>query len=195
MRALLCWSRLCCVLRRGRICSRRSSLTTRATTNGHSRTTASWPSSVSPWPSTTSPSCTQGTGRAPERNQRLRLGKPGGRERRGTWQVPDRRAAFPGSRPAREKIAEDIRTVQPRALDARLMPKVEDDADARTSCRMLKVADSTYPPDAERTAYRVMCSSNWSSCRTAAPAILAFCTRCRRDIRTCRAYHGLAPAI
>ena len=53
--------------------------------------------------------------------------------------------------PGSEKIAEDIRAPFSRAaLDARLMPKVEDDADARTSCRMLKVADSTYPPDAER---------------------------------------------
>jgi len=53
--------------------------------------------------------------------------------------------------PGSEKIAEDIRAPFSRAaLDARLMPKVEEDADARTSCRVLKVADLTYPPDAER---------------------------------------------
>jgi len=53
--------------------------------------------------------------------------------------------------PGSEKIAEDIRAPFSRAaLDARLMPKVEEDADARLSCRVLKVADLTYPPDAER---------------------------------------------
>ena len=53
--------------------------------------------------------------------------------------------------PGSEKIAEDIRAPFSRAaLDARLMPKVEEDADARASCRVLKVADLIYPPDAER---------------------------------------------
>jgi TonB family protein len=53
--------------------------------------------------------------------------------------------------PGSEKIAEDIRAPFSRAaLDARLMPKVEDDKDAWTSCRTLKVADLAYPPGAER---------------------------------------------
>jgi TonB family protein len=56
-----------------------------------------------------------------------------------------------GLAPGSEKIAEDIRAPFSRAaLDARLMPKVEEDADARANCRVLKVADLTYPPDAER---------------------------------------------
>jgi TonB family protein len=53
--------------------------------------------------------------------------------------------------PGSEKIADDIRAPFSRAvLDARLMPKVGDDQEARTSCRTLKVANSAYPPDAER---------------------------------------------
>jgi TonB family protein len=57
----------------------------------------------------------------------------------------------PGLAPGSEKIAEDIRAPFSRAaLDARLMPKMAEDADARTSCRVLKVADLTYPPEAER---------------------------------------------
>jgi|GEM_PF-2285226 len=57
----------------------------------------------------------------------------------------------PGLAPGSEKIAEDIRAPFSRAaLEARLMPKVEEDADARTSCRVLKAADLVYPPDAER---------------------------------------------
>ena len=53
--------------------------------------------------------------------------------------------------PGSEKIAEDIRAPFSRAaLDARLMPKVEDDEDSRKGCRVSKVADLAYPPDAER---------------------------------------------
>jgi TonB family protein len=53
--------------------------------------------------------------------------------------------------PGSEKIAEDIRAPFSRAaLDGRLMPKVEDDEDSRKGCRVSKVADLVYPPDAER---------------------------------------------
>jgi len=52
--------------------------------------------------------------------------------------------------PGSEKIAEDIRAPFSRAaLDARLMPKVEDDQDSRTGCHLLK-ADSDYPLEARR---------------------------------------------
>jgi len=61
----------------------------------------------------------------------------------------------PGLAPGSEKIAEDIRAPFSRAaLDARLMPKVEDDKDARTSCRALKHFDLAYLRDAERNGVR-----------------------------------------
>jgi TonB family protein len=52
--------------------------------------------------------------------------------------------------PGSEKIAEDIRAPFSRAaLDARLMPKIEDDQDAEGRCRQFKRPDVAYPADAD----------------------------------------------
>jgi TPR repeat protein len=58
----------------------------------------------------------------------------------------------PGLAPGSERLAQD--TIAPfsrAALDARLMPKVEDDEGRQARCRLLKRPDVSYPVDAQRS--------------------------------------------
>jgi len=91
--------------------------------------------------------------------------------------------------PGSEKIAEDIRAPFSRAaLDARLMPKIEDDQDTEGRCRQFKRPDVAYPADADSSPNthcavhpmrRIPNSPPCGSNERRRTAITTACTTCR----------------